>query len=559
MSGKRTSTKSFKKPLTLRTKTNRIRKGQSSSVNPTQRKFRDEAKSKVFGGFPSKAQQHNGCAHEDAVVGTDDAVDRLSFAETESNCTGESDWTLGSIATMNRRVDIFLLLHKWDPTSPLHKEMLAMYNASTEIIKSKGGQQSDTEYFALLMTTLEAVDTDISRTSAAALLAIFAKRVPAAVLRKKFSWITKKCIDFIKLYAQSTHVVLLRNLLCLLTSCLKSIDLATWSESSTLQVFGIMFPYIVHTKPKLRKFTQKAICNILTNSTIMAASDAPLTHPAVPALVSFCLPIIKSSAATSLPVSTLHIFGFFKLALHLFPQAEVKATCEAVLQVMGAGHPTVVRCGLVMLQSFFSSRPRPAVTLSPELNAQLVNALYDYKPGLRDHKLYDVWLVTVQEALSNLQRSSDELFLSNLPKFVGIVVDSWGTGRSETSFTASMVLTALLKQSFQACLDKEEDQSSLSSLCLTAGAKVVEHMQRALHYQFASAWDHVLSSWSACFEVLGKKCATHMLQPLSNIAELRESETYSNSAVVDRTIATAVKTMGPELVLKAIPLDISEE
>uniref|UniRef100_A0A131YQ96 Ribosomal RNA-processing protein 12 n=1 Tax=Rhipicephalus appendiculatus TaxID=34631 RepID=A0A131YQ96_RHIAP len=562
MSGKRSSARGFKKPLTVGTKTNRVRKGQSSSANPSQRKFRDEAKSKVFGAFPpegggtltvEKLQQHNGCAYEDSVVGADDAVDKLSIAETESNRTAESDWTLGSIMTMNR------LLHKWDPTSELHKEMLAMYNASTEIIKSKGGQLTDTEYFAVLMTTLEAVDADISRTSAAALLAIFAKRVPAAVLRKKFSWITTMCINFMQSYAQSTHVMLLRNLLGLLTSCLKSLDLAPWSESSTLQVFSFMFPYIVHSRPKLRKFAQKLIFSILTSSSIMSAPDAPLTHPAVPALVSFCLPVIKSSAATSLPVSTLHIFGFFKLVLHLFPQAEVKATCEAVLQVMEAGHPTVVRCGLVMLQSFFSSRPRPAVTLSPELNAQLVNALYDYKPGVRDHKLYDVWLVTVQEALANLQSLSDELFLNNLPKFVGIVVESWLTGRSETICTASTVLMTLLKQSFRACLDKEAEQSSTNSLCHTTGTKVIEHMQRALHYQFASAWDQVLLTWAACFEVLGKKCAPDMLQPLSNIAELRESQAYSNSAMVDRTIATAVKAMGPELVLKAIPLDMSGE
>ncbi|XP_037504336.1 RRP12-like protein [Rhipicephalus sanguineus] len=276
-------------------------------------------------------------------------------------------------------------------------------------------------------------------------------------------------------------------------------------------------------------------------------------------LVSFCLPVIKSSAATSLPVSTLHIFGFFKLVLHLFPQAEVKATCEAVLQLMGAGHPTVVRCGLVMLQSFFSSRPCAAVTLSPELNAQLVNALYDYKPGVRDHKLFDVWLVTVQEALANLQSSSDELFLSNLPKFVEIVVESWLSGRSETICTASTVLMTLLKQSFQACLDKEAEKSPTNSLCHTTGTKVIEHLQRALHYQFASAWDLVLLTWAACFEVLGKKCAPDMLQALSNIAELRESQAYSNSAMVDRTIATAVKAMGPELVLKAIPLDMSGE
>ncbi|KAK8775267.1 hypothetical protein V5799_031383 [Amblyomma americanum] len=554
--------KSNRKPLTVKTKTNRIRKGQSSSSNPSQRRFRDEAKGKAF-GFGSvvskggktltieQLQQHN--AHMNEVGVEDDILDRLSVAGTETNRTADTDWTFASAMTMNK------LVNKWDPTSPLHKEMLAMYNATTEVIKASGGQQTDTEYFGVLMTTLETVDTDISRTSAAALLAIFANRIPAAVLRKKFSWITTLCINFMQMYQHPLHIMLLRSLICLMASCLKSLELAAWSESSTLQVFSCLFPYIVHTRPKLRKLAQKAVVHVLTGSHAMAATGAPPTHPAVPAVVAFCLPVIRSSSATSLPVTTLHMFGFFKSTLNLFPQSEVKSTCEAMLEVMGAGHPTVVRCGLLTLQSFFSSQPRHDVTLSAELNAQLINALYDYKPGQRDHKLYDVWLGTIQEALINLQRSSDELFLSNLPKFVGVLVDSWQSGKPELNYIISCVLMVLLQKCFQNCLEKESDPTSKSSLCYTAGVKVIEHMQRALHYQFLPAWDQVLFAWATCFEVLGKRCADHMLEPLSYIAELHGSQTYTNDAIVDRAIAAAIRTMGPEVVLKAVPLDMSGE
>uniref|UniRef100_A0A023GCH0 Hipothetical protein n=1 Tax=Amblyomma triste TaxID=251400 RepID=A0A023GCH0_AMBTT len=560
MSGRKGNTKPFKKPLTIKTKGNRIRKGQSSSTNPSQRKFRDEAKSKAF-GFGSvvskgegmltmeKLQEHNGQMNEVE----EDAVDQLSVAGTETNLTAGTDWTFASVMTMNK------FLKKWDPTSPLHKEMLAMYNATTEVIKASGGQQTDTEYFAILMTTLEAVDTDISRTSAAALLAIFANRVPAAVLRKKFSWITTLCINFMQMYQHPLDIMLLRSLICLMASCLKSLELAAWSESSTLQVFSCLFPYIVHTRPKLRKLAQKAVRHVLTGSYAMAATGAPPTHPSVPAIVAFCLPVIRSSSATALPVTTLHMFGFFKSTLSLFPQSEVKSTCEAMLEVMGAGHPTVVRCGLLTLQAFFSSQPRRDVTLSAELNAQLINALYDYKPGQRDHKLYVVWLGTMQEALINLQRMSDELFLSNLPKFVGVLVDSWQSGKPEINRSISSVLMALLQKGFQNCLDNEADPTSKSTLCYTAGVKVVEHMQRALHYQFLTAWDQVLFAWATCFEVLGKRCVDHMREPLNQIAELHGSQTYANDTIVDRAVAAAVKTMGPEAVLKAVPLDMGGE
>ena len=39
------------------------------------------------------------------------------------------------------------------------KEMLAVLAAVTEVIKSQGGKETETEYFAALMTTLEVSQT----------------------------------------------------------------------------------------------------------------------------------------------------------------------------------------------------------------------------------------------------------------------------------------------------------------------------------------------------------------------------------------------------------------
>ena len=43
----------------------------------------------------------------------------------------------------------------------------------------------------------------------------------------------------------------------------------------------------------------------------------------------------------------------------------------------------IVTVGFAALYGLFAERPGPAV-LSPELNAQLVSALYDYKPSIND-------------------------------------------------------------------------------------------------------------------------------------------------------------------------------
>lgn len=563
MSGKKVNAKGFRKPSTMKKKANRIGKGQSSSSNPSQRKFRDEAKSKAFsfGAIPVKGpatltverlQKHNGSA-QDLSQPVEDSLDQRSVGESESGGTVDSAWTLASVLTMNK------LLTKWDPTSALHKEMLAMYNAVTEIIRARGGQETDTEYFAVLSSTLETVDTDVSRTSAAALLAIYANRVPPAVLRKKFSWITTMCMNMVEHYVTTVHVLLIRNLLSLIASCLKSLELAAWNESSTMQVLGFMLPFMIHSKPRLRKYAQQALHSVLSGSCVMSGPNAPTTHPAIPPITAFCIQVIRTSTATSVPISTLHVFGFLKMALPLSAQPEVKSVCESMLEVMGAGHPTVVRCGMQTLQSFFASKPSPSVTLGPELNAQLVNALYDYKPGVRDTKLIDVWLGMMQNALINLQSSSDELFLHNLPKFVGIAVDCWQHGKPEIYNTATCVSTTLLQKSLRVCLENEVDLTSRTSLCFIAGTKVVEHFERALHYSFASAWDQVLFAFATVFEVLGKRCPDALVEPLRMIAAMHGSQTFTNDAAVERAVGAAIKAMGPERVLKAYPLLMAGE
>lgn len=46
----------------------------------------------------------------------------------------------------------FRLLNRFDSNNALHKEMLAVLAAVTELIKEQGGNESTTEYFAALVT-----------------------------------------------------------------------------------------------------------------------------------------------------------------------------------------------------------------------------------------------------------------------------------------------------------------------------------------------------------------------------------------------------------------------
>nr|CAD7435539.1 unnamed protein product [Timema monikensis] len=131
--------------------------------------------------------------------------------------TFASDWTSCSNISFNR------LLKGFHSDSALHKEMLAVLAAITEVIKANGGKESITEYFAALMTTLDACETEESITAVMSLLGMGLKNVP-------------------------------ENLLGCLSVLLRAQELAIWNNSSTLQVFNSVLAFATHSKPKVSKF-----------------------------------------------------------------------------------------------------------------------------------------------------------------------------------------------------------------------------------------------------------------------------------------------------------------
>ena len=102
------------------------------------------------------------------------------------------------------------LLNGFRSTSDQHKEMLAILTALTEIIKERGGTESSTEYFILLMETIEASAGDSETMACVSLLGMGIKSVPIPVLRKKFSETAKVLLDLLERYMNSENQAVIK-------------------------------------------------------------------------------------------------------------------------------------------------------------------------------------------------------------------------------------------------------------------------------------------------------------------------------------------------------------
>lgn len=138
--------------------------------------------------------------------------------------------------------------------------IISLITAVSEVIKQQGGQESDTEYFATLMTTLEVSEMSEDALGATvALLGMVIKKVPSSVLKAKFSTSAKRFLDLLVNHLESDNALLIRSLIGCLGILLRNQDAGVWSFSSTLQIYDALLSFVTNPKPQVRKAAQHAV------------------------------------------------------------------------------------------------------------------------------------------------------------------------------------------------------------------------------------------------------------------------------------------------------------
>ncbi|XP_067120936.1 RRP12-like protein [Centruroides vittatus] len=524
-------------------------KGQSSSSNPKTKKFRNMAKrglGKDKSSLTLQALQHHNQVYNKVSNDNMDVNDDTKSLGVESFA---SMWSECSNVCFDR------LLRNWQSSSALHKEMLSVLAAVTEIIKFNGGKETETEYFAALVTALETAETDESVTAILSLLTLVMKRVTPSVLKLKFSETSKTLITLLEKCENTVHQAIVRGIIQCIAILLRHQEAAVWNLPLTLKIYNNILVLTTHSKPKLRKAAQHAVCSILKGSDIVIRGQNITCHPASTMTAKFCIKSIEENGGGKNSTATLHVLGLLKEILCVFPTFQLKLACEVILKIMTLGNAFVISCSLQALHRMFKNISNRS-NLTAELNAQIINALYDYQPNVNDSQLLCAWLTTMQEALVNLYKLKDELFFSHLPKFFDIAVHCWLNERKEVWEVISNVLKTLLRDCIQKCVENPDfDKTSTKFTMVTS--KLFQSIERGLKYQYHLAWAHVINIIGVCFEILGKYHTPVTIKCLQSLADLRDSINFTHTNVLDQTVGKAVASMGPDVVLNAVPLNLN--
>ncbi|XP_011686333.1 PREDICTED: RRP12-like protein [Wasmannia auropunctata] len=568
--------------LASRKKAKRWAKGQSSSSNPATTKHREQATGMFFkdlpGGTPGITSED--LRKHDAIQGIEPHFTKLDIdgeEEEEASSTVDGGTTVNTCDTFATdysncsNLSFGRFLSHFQSSSIVHKEMLAVLAAVTEVIKQNGGNESSTEYFAALMSTLEAVEDDTAVAATLSLLGMCLRTVPRNVLNLQFGPTTQALLRVLSQYVSVSdkceNYLILRHCIGCLSVLLRAQEAAIWTNSSTMQVLDAILSFVTHAKPKVRKSAQHGICAILKDSDVMKSDKSPTHHPAAGQVATHCIAQLNAACepGSSLGVTTiLHILTLLKDITHQLPKSHVRTICERLLSIMTLNNVLITSCCLQTLHGLFVTRPSEA-TLPFARNANIIKALYDYQPSVNDTQPTLAWLAVMREAHCNLAHqalprlcSASDIFSTFdyvMPEMLNRCIGLLLSNKTEIVAGAAHTVKAILQECVAPLCENEERIGKFEPIL----RHIVEIMHKTLSYQYLGAWCHVLHLIAVLFQITGK---LKQLQELANVVKtlgnLRDSHDFSYNRDAEYAIGAAIRAMGPRVVLNILPLGIDE-
>ncbi|XP_028586368.2 RRP12-like protein [Podarcis muralis] len=548
-------------------KLKRWRKGHSSDSNPEGRRYRLAARGRLLAPRSENSnltvdalKLHNELQSSGPLPASRDGEGSQLRMEEDDNAetakTHKSSATFLSGLSDCTSLTFSKVQRFWESNSAAHKEICAVLAAVTEVIRAQGGVESETEYFGALMTTLEAVESPESLAAVAYLLNLVLKRVPGPVLIKKFSDTSKAFMGILGSQACGDSTSALRWVLSCLATLLRRQNLVAWNYPVTMQVFHGILSFTVHVKPKVRKAAQHGVCSILRGSEFLFGDGAPSHHPAASSAAKFCVQEIEKAGGAKEATTTLHVLTLLRDLLPCLPAPSVKSCCETLLRVMTLSHVLVTACAMKAFHSLFVAQPPPSC-LPAELNAQIIVALYDYLPSENDLQPLLAWLSVMERAHVNLAKLQWDLCWAHLSRLFSAAMNCFLSPHTQVAAAAAQTLKVLLNE----CVAPHMAELGLVSSATPSGpaahvCKMFRAVEEGLTYRFHAAWASVLQVLKTFFEVCGHQCHLAMCKCLQSLADLRGSPHFPHTVLLDQTLGAAVTTMGPEVVLQAVPLDI---
>ncbi|GAA5863175.1 hypothetical protein JCM8547_002822 [Rhodosporidiobolus lusitaniae] len=460
---------------------------------------------------------------------------------------------------------------------------------STLAGQSSAGGIPPPAYWVALLSTLDQLATDPATATANSdkrqlleadlyLLAVLAPHLDKQTLRAKLDTL-QTLAPLLQSFA--AHAPALKSLIAISQALLSSASSQQLEKdlAGCRSVYAVILSLSADARPKVRRRAQEAV------QAVLSSPPPPSTvHPYANESAEWVCGKLdeavrgaKRGAAKkeggkggeengSDESRAIALLTFIKNLGNAWPTSATSTLLPLLLSVLTLSSQHLTLSALTLLSYLFSAS-RAAEALSDDHVKQTLEALVAAKPKVADseqgEKLMAGWVEGVGEGMVALARSDTAAALERLSTLFPSVLP-----------TLASASTAPLRQSVETacslmirhCISDEDIVAAANGEGATTKT-VIELVEKALtspRYAAASQ-PHVLALAKALFLRLRLRvgsapaAATLLTKTLVLIGKMREDSRFEWKKEADAVLDSAIKVLGPEVVLKYLPLGLSAE
>ncbi|KAF8364016.1 hypothetical protein PRIPAC_90939, partial [Pristionchus pacificus] len=433
----------------------------------------------------------------------------------------------------------------WKSGSNMQTEVVAVLAAVAEIIKEKGGTESDVEYMAALLVTLEGLDqSEPGRVAATAyLLHLIIKKVPREILQANFTSTANILYTKILEHTGSDESSILKNLLTVLGVVLRAQPAPVFNNPQTKNMIVSVCALCTHERPWVRTMARRVARAVLTDP--VTALDNGL-HAAAAPVAQFILQQLQQCIGTKNGVlMSTRWLCLLEGIMHKFPAALFKQLTEVILRSFTIIDPTVKCSAMQCLQRALERQPCDTA-LTAETCELLVESLRGLAPPTADITVVAHWMQAITEAQICLSTKDASRSSSILQETTECLAKHFSLAHEQLAQLTYQLLSRIID-----CCVQEDENAAKNLLGL---------LHRSLHVQSAPVWRFVVRTQMRLFEKAGSSLiGTELAETLKTLAEMRQAENCLCRPEIDFTIGSAVRHVGAGAVLSVIKLQLDPD
>ncbi|KAJ3791123.1 NUC173-domain-containing protein [Lentinula aff. detonsa] len=448
---------------------------------------------------------------------------------------------------------------------PHQKTPASLLAALESTFEEQKTERTPTTYFAALLTTLDGTlqkkQTSLNEgdflPAELYLLALVAPFVSTPVIRGNLSTILALTLPLFP--SLLNHAPPLRSQLSLYQLLLISIDRSQLETHGIRQAFASILQLTVDPRPKVRKKATEVVRDVLSRP-----PSPLLIHPYAERVAEWCRSAlvdlnknVLSKSKGDEGESAIHLLAFLKSTISKFPPSSYSTLTGLLLNLPRLGNPYVSQSSYAILSDLFAhSQEDSAAVFDQNVLPEVLKTVMAFPPAKTDTTLAPSWIQLLGNAMASYSASDSVTCAAQ----VGLVWKTLWPFLESNNASVRKATVHSLDLLTRCIVTAEASDSKLVDIV----AQVAKALTSVSH---ARAIPDLLSLTSSLLTNLygkGKRVSDDVVEQrllalVTQIGNLRTEKGFEYKEDADGTLSTAMRMLGPEVLLDVLPLNLEPE